>query len=106
MKRFRGEIYMPAINFKRVWADAVRSGDKPCTIRQVWKRPIREGDILYLYTGMRTKQCKKLREAECIAVTPLRVETEKVTFRRDDGVLVVFERDNGTLRYWWQIRMA
>ena len=57
---------MPALNFKEQFADKVESGKKSQTIRKPRKNPIEVGDTLYLYTGMRTKGCRKLGEAECI----------------------------------------
>ena len=56
---------MPAINFQERFADMVESGEKRQTIRRVWKRPIKAGDALYLYTGMRTKRCRLLKEVSC-----------------------------------------
>ena len=62
---------MPALNFKKEFADLVESGQKTQTIRQVRKRPIKPGDMLYLYTGMRTKSCQKLGEARCLSIAPI-----------------------------------
>lgn len=53
---------MPAINFKKEFAPAVEAGTKLQTIRQARKRPIKVGDTVYLYTGMRTSGCRKLGE--------------------------------------------
>ena len=64
---------MPALNFKTQFAELVESGKKKQTIRQVWKNPIKVGDTLYLYTGMRTKQCRKLREGVCKSVKDIRI---------------------------------
>jgi len=64
---------MPALNFSSQFAPAVESGDKLQTIRRVRKHPIRAGDRLVLYTGMRTPACRKLREARCIKTTPIRI---------------------------------
>jgi len=38
----------------------IRSKRKRHTIRAKRKRPIKPGETLYLYTGMRTKQCEKI----------------------------------------------
>ena len=56
---------MPALNFKQQFAEAVKDGYKRQTIRALRKNPIKEGDTLYLYTGMRTKNCEKLNEVIC-----------------------------------------
>jgi hypothetical protein len=48
---------MPAYNFKAQFAPAVEAGQKLCTIRG---RAAKMGTTAYLYTGMRTKACRKL----------------------------------------------
>ena len=64
---------MPAYNFQEQFADDVEAGRKRQTIRPKRKRPTRPGDMLYLYTGMRTKQCRKLREEPCVSVEPIEI---------------------------------
>lgn len=64
---------MPALNFQKQFAPDVKSGKKRQTIRAPRKNPIKEGDTLYLYTGMRTKQCEKLKEVECTGVVDFRI---------------------------------
>jgi hypothetical protein len=61
---------MPALNFQARFASAVESGEKRQTIRKRRKdgRDPKPGDTLYLYTGMRTKACRKLGEAVCTRV--------------------------------------
>lgn len=56
---------MPALNFKKQFAAAVEAGKKRQTIRAERKQPIWLGDTIYLYTGMRTKQCRLLSVAIC-----------------------------------------
>jgi len=62
---------MPAYNFKERFAADVETGSKRQTIRHTRKRPTKPGDTLYLYVGMRTKRCRKLREAICESVVPI-----------------------------------
>lgn len=62
---------MPAYNFKKQFEDDVEKGHKRQTIRPKRKRPTKPGDLLYLYTGMRTKTCRKLRTDFCLSVTPI-----------------------------------
>lgn len=84
---------MPALNFQSQWADAVEAGallangadvvlmhklftpaevrPKRTTIRRPGRA--RPGDTLYLYTGQRTKACRKLGEVLCLAVTPVKI---------------------------------
>lgn len=59
---------MPAINFT-VFQDKILSGEKCQTVRATARA--RPGDRLHLYTGMRTKACRKLGEAVCAAVIPV-----------------------------------
>ena len=61
------------INFAPEFAEDVEAGRKRQTVRKNRKRPISPGDILKLYTGMRTKHCRVLREAECTAVEQIAI---------------------------------
>ena len=58
---------MPALNFQKRFAPSVESGKKRQTIRACRRdgRNPRVGHTLYLYTGQRTKYCRKLGEAVC-----------------------------------------
>ena len=60
---------MPALNYKKQFADKVEAGTKRTTIR-AGKR-FKKGDTLYHYTGMRTKSCRKLREDACTWVSDI-----------------------------------
>ena len=71
---------MVALGFQKQWAPMVADGTKPHTIRAPRKRnlkgchhgePCRVGDRLQLYSGMRTKACRKLADAICTDVTPI-----------------------------------
>lgn len=62
---------MVAFNFKAQFADDVERGIKRQTIRL--KRRCRPGDALQLYTGMRTRNCRKLREAVCRQVDEISI---------------------------------
>ena len=62
---------MALISFKKKFAGLVESGIKRQTIRQERKRPFIKGETLYLYTGLRTKACRKLGEAVCKNVTEI-----------------------------------
>lgn len=64
---------MVAYNFKSQFAPLVQSGQKRQTIRadrQGRSRHVRPGETLQLYTGMRTRNCRKLVEPDpvCVAV--------------------------------------
>ncbi len=53
---------MVALNFKARFADDVETRRKRCSIRAPRKdgRDPKPGDSLQLYTGMRTRECRKL----------------------------------------------
>ena len=69
---------MPALNFKKEFSADVRSGKKSQTIRPKRKNPIKPGDPLYLYSGMRTKHCEKLREAKALKVVEISIGRERI----------------------------
>lgn len=71
---------MPALNFT-VFTDKIISCKKQQTIRPVRKRPIKPGDKLYLYTGMRHKNCRKLGEAVCSNVEEINIISYGKTYR-------------------------
>ena len=66
---------MAALNFQKQFAEAVKNGEKTQTIRAHRKNPIKEGETLYLYTGMRTKSCEKLKEVKCTSVLPFKINS-------------------------------
>ena len=71
---------MPAINFRKRYAKAIEAGVKRTTIRPPRrdKRPTaKEGDILSLYYGMRTKHCKLIRRVVCTGVDPIALDIER-----------------------------
>lgn len=65
---------MPALNFQKQFVKSVEFGKKRQTIRAMRKRPFRVGDKLYLYYGMRTKQCRKLGESKALFVGDIYIE--------------------------------
>jgi len=76
---------MPAIGFQKRFVPLVESGEKRQTIRAMRKRPFVVGDRLYLYSGMRTKQCRKLGEASAIEVSTVRITRKGIGFEAEDG---------------------
>ena len=66
---------MVALNFKAQFADDVECRRKRRSIRARRKdgRDPKRGDTLQLYTGMRQKGCRKLGEAPCMRVRPVKV---------------------------------
>jgi len=94
---------MPAFNFKEQFAPDVESGKKRGTIRAFrndGKPHAKVGDTLMLYTGMRTKACRKLRDATCTKITPVHIaEWGGFLCLFLDGVLILddheFAKDDG-----------
>ena len=70
---------MVAYNFQTRFAEAVANGQKRQTIRSPRKddRHAKPGDKLQLYTGMRTKSCRKLRDAVCHDSCAILLEWDK-----------------------------
>lgn len=66
---------MPLLGFKNEFAQMVEEWIKRHTIRARRKdgRDPKRGDILYCYTGLRTKHCRKLVNARCTAVLPIHI---------------------------------
>lgn len=67
---------MPALNYMKQFAEPVEKLQKPCTIRAIRKRPFKEGDTLYHYTGLRSAKCRKLLENKALAVFDITIESE------------------------------
>jgi hypothetical protein len=68
---------MPALNFKAEFAAAVEAGDKRQSVRAPRKdgRPhCKPGDVLSLYTGMRTRQCRLLGKARVTRIDRIKIE--------------------------------
>lgn len=65
---------MVAYNFQKQFAEPVADGVKKQTIRANRKNGhAKPGQALQLYTGMRTKSCKKLRDVVCVDVQEIRI---------------------------------
>jgi len=72
---------MPAYNFKSQFAKAIRDGEKTTTIRPPRRRPTRVGDILYLYTGLRTKKADRIGAYRCVKVEPCVIHPGRMDMR-------------------------
>ena len=75
---------MPALNFTKQFASIVEDGTKRQTIRarrRDGRPPCQHADTLFLYTGMRTKACRKLGEGIVVKIAPIDI--------KDDGRIVV-----------------
>lgn len=86
---------MPAYNFQERWARKIEDGEKPHTIRKRRKRPTVIGDKLFLYTGMRTKECRLLKETVCAQIMPIDIFADTVSVNGE----VLNKRDLDLLAY-------
>lgn len=65
---------MVAYSFQARFELPIISGRKTGTIRNLGRRRhARPGEALQLYTGMRTRSCRLLAQAACVAVEPIRL---------------------------------
>ena len=67
---------MAAYNFQKQFVPAIETGAKTNTIRKIGKRRhARPGEAIQLYTGMRTKSCRKIIEPDpvCLGVKLIRI---------------------------------
>jgi hypothetical protein len=71
---------MPLINFMKQFADDVKSGKKKQTIRKLKIKPIKKGDKLYLYSGTKMNDFKKLGIAVCLEVMSIIIINRKTVF--------------------------
>ena len=71
---------MPALNFQAQFATLVESGQKAQTIRAPRKdgRDPKRGDTLHLFTGMRTKACRRLGRAVCSHTYPVEIRRDVI----------------------------
>lgn len=63
---------MVAYSFKTYFAPQIEDGSKLHTIRGHRRRHAHVGELVQLFTGMRTRHCKKIiSDPVCIAVVPI-----------------------------------
>ncbi|MGE4296813.1 MAG: hypothetical protein AB7E47_02190 [Desulfovibrionaceae bacterium] len=94
---------MPAYNFKKQFAQAVESGEKRQTIRAIGKRRHAwPGERLQLYTGMRTKACRKLVTPDPVCKDVVHIVMNKFNGQRElefgNSPCLVFLFADGTYR--------
>ena len=70
---------MVAYSFQRQFAPAIRANTKLHTIRGNRRRHARPGEMMQLFTGMRTAHCKKIcDDRRCTSVEELRIYFDKL----------------------------
>lgn len=70
---------MPAYNFQKRFAAAVKNGHKRRTIRKPRKRRTVAGDTLYMYCDQRTPDREKLGVFKCTQSSDVIIDHESVT---------------------------
>ena len=78
---------MVALNFQRQFVARIARGAKVQTIRapRADGRDPRPKQRLQLYTGMRTKGCRKIGDAVCLNVVPIEVHADRVVLGAGAG---------------------
>lgn len=77
---------MGLYNFQARFVPWIRSGAKKHTIRAMRKHPDEPGDIMHLYTGLRTKKAKLIDRVGCVKVEEIAIAEWHGTFLvRVDG---------------------
>jgi hypothetical protein len=71
---------MASLNFQARFAPDVQSGKKRQTIRARRKYPIRRGEVLYLYTGLRTQSARLLRMAKCSSTIDVSIDASGILY--------------------------
>jgi hypothetical protein len=70
---------MPLLNFKAQFVEPIRSGRKRHTIRAKRKVPIRPGDTLYLYSGLRRPGAFRILEEPplCTKIDDIEIDVDQ-----------------------------
>ena len=84
---------MPAINFAKRFVASIIDGTKRQTIRKPRMTPIRPGDMLSLYTGMRTKDCRLIKTVKCLSVHEIIICQGYIVNQGHDETLLLAKED-------------
>lgn len=84
---------MVAYSCKARFAAPIEAGTKLFTMRNHRKRHARQGEIVQLYQGMRTRQCRLIDRKICRAVHNVRLVFGKAPEIRIDGARVEVDLD-------------
>ncbi|HYE32892.1 MAG TPA: hypothetical protein VEH27_15805 [Methylomirabilota bacterium] len=101
------------LNFRPRFAELIQNGRKRQTIRAIRKdgKVPKVGETLYLWTGCRTKQARKLAEHKCLAVDKVEIHADKFVFSGhatsnatllDDAAKLDGFKDWAELRDWFE----
>lgn len=90
---------MVAYNFQKRFADLVASGEKQQTIRAPRRgrsRHARSGETINLFTGLRTKQVRRLKEATCTGCYPIMIHRDSIHIGWPEGTKNLIASDADT----------
>lgn len=65
---------MVALSFQKRFRDPILARTKRQTLRNERKLPIRAGQTLHLYTGLRTKHTRIIGLATCVTALPISID--------------------------------
>lgn len=65
---------MGLYNFKSMFVPKILAGEKTHTIRAVRANPDKPGNVLHLYTGLRTKEARLLMRVPCAKVEEIEID--------------------------------
>jgi hypothetical protein len=79
---------MVAYSFKAMFANQIASGMKSQTVRAERRRHARPGEALQLFTGMRTKACRKILTPDpvCVRIRHIEIVTSAMI---EDGIVSI-----------------
>lgn len=67
---------MVAFNFKPEFVPKIESGEKKQTIRR--SQRCNPGDDVQLYTGQRTKKCRKIKDSTCTKIVNVAIGEQEI----------------------------
>lgn len=81
---------MVAISFNKQFRAPILARTKRQTLRDERKVPIRAGQPLHLYTGLRTRHARPIGTAECLSYDPIQIDFREGGVRLNHGGLLTF----------------
>jgi hypothetical protein len=98
---------MPSLNFQKQFVPKILSGDKRQTIRAKRKHPIKVNDKLYLFTGLRTKNCQRLFDTVCREIKDIEIQKDGIIWLDNDKLsnyedLNELAQSDG-FKNWWEM---
>ncbi len=81
---------MSAYGFQLRFVPFIEEESKNCTVRALrfGKVPhVKPGGTMQLYTGLRTKQCRKIGDATCFGVKHIAIKEEGIVLGGEDGTI-------------------